>query len=357
MLTSKNHANFWVLPAFIVLLAVFFYFKPESYDKKNHDAVENHATAHIIRIASPDLSASKNNSTANALVDHIYLNKILEKEFAKENIKVEWNFFKGAGPAINEALANKQIDIAYLGDLAAIIGKSNGLDTKIIAATGRNNPSYLGVLPNKGYDSLEKLKGKQIGVWQGTAYQLSFNKFLKSQGYRPEDFKIVNLDTSAANAALAAKKIDATWGLIPVLALKKKGLAEVPLSTHNNKDGSGTMQSVFIARTDFLKENPALAQKFTEVLVDSYQWIANEENRAKAVNQVTSNAGFPKDLYEENIKNLALKDIYSPDIDLYFKEQLKTGIEEALDAKLIQKNINIEDWVDDHLIKESLKYE
>lgn len=288
------------------------------------------------------------------MVDHVYLNKILEKEFSKENIKVEWNFFKGAGPAINEALANKQIDIAYLGDLAAIIGKSNGLDTKIIAATGRNNPSYLGVLPNKGYDSLEKLKGKQIGVWQGTAYQLSFNKFLKSQGYRPEDFRIVNLDTSAANAALAAKKIDATWGLIPVLALKKKGLAEVPLSTHTNKDGSGTMQSVFIARTAFLQENPALAQKFSDILVDSYQWIAKEENREQTVNQVTNNAGFPKDLYEENIKNLALKDIYSPDLDPYFKAHLKTGIEEALDAKLIQKNINIEEWVDDQLIKKSL---
>lgn len=36
-------------------------------------------------------------------------------------------FFKGAGPVVNEALANGQVDFAYLGDLAAIIGKANGL--------------------------------------------------------------------------------------------------------------------------------------------------------------------------------------------------------------------------------------
>ncbi len=43
-------------------------------------------------------------------------------------------------------------------------------------------------------------------------------------------FPHINLDPAAANAALAAKQIDASWGLMPILALKQQKIVEVPLS-------------------------------------------------------------------------------------------------------------------------------
>ncbi|HWT38795.1 MAG TPA: nitrate ABC transporter substrate-binding protein, partial [Paraburkholderia sp.] len=38
--------------------------------------------------------------------------QLVEKEFAADGIKVEWLFFKGAGPAVNEAIADKSLDFA-----------------------------------------------------------------------------------------------------------------------------------------------------------------------------------------------------------------------------------------------------
>lgn len=38
---------------------------------------------------------------------------LLEKEFERDGIQVQWIFFKGAGPAVNEALVNKQLDFAW----------------------------------------------------------------------------------------------------------------------------------------------------------------------------------------------------------------------------------------------------
>ena len=35
-------------------------------------------------------------------------NNWLEQAFAADGVKVEWLFFKGAGPAVNEALSNKR---------------------------------------------------------------------------------------------------------------------------------------------------------------------------------------------------------------------------------------------------------
>ena len=51
----------------------------------------------------------------------VRVNNWLEEEFKASGIKVEWLFFKGAGPAVNEALSNKQIDFAYQGDLPSIV--------------------------------------------------------------------------------------------------------------------------------------------------------------------------------------------------------------------------------------------
>ena len=50
----------------------------------------------------------------------------LEEEFKKDNVKVEWYFFKGAGPAVNEAVTNKQIDFALQGDLPSTVARARG---------------------------------------------------------------------------------------------------------------------------------------------------------------------------------------------------------------------------------------
>jgi sulfonate transport system substrate-binding protein len=184
----------------------------------------------VIRIAVPDLSAGSKPS-AGGVVDVLRDQQLLEKEFAKDGIRIDWRFFKGAGPVVNEALANGQADFAYLGDLAAIIGKANGLDTRVLSAGVRGVKSYLGVVPGSGIHSLADLKGKRVAVFRGTANQLSFASALASQGLSERELKVINLDFNAANAALAAKQIDATWGLSNLLSLRERGLVELPVNS------------------------------------------------------------------------------------------------------------------------------
>ncbi|MFX6759751.1 TetR family transcriptional regulator, partial [Acinetobacter baumannii] len=57
----------------------------------------------------------------------------VEKELADlPGVKVDGSFFKGAGPAVNEAFANSQLDFALQGDLPSVIGRANGLKTRIL---------------------------------------------------------------------------------------------------------------------------------------------------------------------------------------------------------------------------------
>lgn len=357
----SNKKYIWALPILVIIIILFILFKPSSPDtvRENIQPIANNQVQKI-RIAVPDLSSSDKSSSGTPLIDNLYLNQLLQQEFAADNIQVEWQFFKGAGPVINEALANKQLDFAFLGDLAAIIGKANNIDTTLLVATGRKVNSYLGVLPNHDYSSLEKLKGKRIAVWQGTAHQLAFTQFIHSYGYSEKDFRIVNLDPAATNAALAAKQIDAGWGLIPILALKQQGLVDIPLSTLSRSDGQGTIQSGLIGRTEFIKQHPEIVQKLVTAVVKSAHWVSAQEHREQAIELVTKNVGYPIQLYKLNLENQDLKEIYSPLLDDFYLSHFQSGVDSALKAQLIRQGFDVKQWANPYFVNtaiQQLKYE
>ena len=102
-----------------------------------------------------------------------YTDKAIEEEFRKDGTKVEWIFFKGAGPAVNEALVNKQLDFAWQGDLPSIVHRVAGVKTKIIAGSGVRTGLYLGVVPGSGIQRIEDLRGKKVAVFKGTNLHLA----------------------------------------------------------------------------------------------------------------------------------------------------------------------------------------
>src|SRR6188768_3980152 len=107
----------------------------------------------------------------------------INKELKADNIKVEWNFYPGAGPATNEALANKLIDFAYHGDLPLIVGRSTGLKHKILLSLGRFGNTYFVVPAESNAKTLADLKGKRISVNKGTAGQLTLNRVFERYGF------------------------------------------------------------------------------------------------------------------------------------------------------------------------------
>ena len=139
--------------------------------------------------------------------------EFLEKEFADDpNIKIEWTFFKGAGPAVNEGFANDQLDFAYQGDLPALIGRATGLKTKYLLASGARKPLYLAAAKDSGIKSIEDLKGRKIALQRGTNGHLAAIKILEAHGLTERDVQVVNLDSAGTVAALTSKDIDAAFG-------------------------------------------------------------------------------------------------------------------------------------------------
>ncbi|MCU1716652.1 ABC transporter substrate-binding protein [Pseudomonas sp. 5P_3.1_Bac2] len=306
-----------------------------------------------IRIAVPDIGAGTNKSGAG-VVDVLRQQQIIEKEFAADGIKINWIFFKGAGPVINEAFANKQVDLAYLGDLAAIIGKSNGLDTRLLSAIARNIKYYLAVQPGSPIKNLTDLKGKRVGIFKGTANQLSFDAALASQGLTERDYQVINLDMNAANAALAAKQIDATWGVANVLALNAKGLADIPLSS-DDLNGAGSALTALVGSRQFVEENPEILARFIKAQQIAVRWLRDESNREAYIKLVSEQAGYPELLLRKDLDTSKFQEIFSPLLDKEFLAQLQQGVDIASQQRLIRKPFKVEEWVSGQFLDAALR--
>lgn len=148
-------------------------------------------TLRTIRIGVPDQSAGSQ-PFIEGPVGMAFIRHQLEEVFKPQGVEVQWQFFKGAGPAVNEALANRQLDFVYLGDLAAIIGKANGLPTRLLLGS-RGSESWLAVTKASGIKTLADLKGKRVAVYRGTADQLAFDRALQTAGLNERSLQVSTL--------------------------------------------------------------------------------------------------------------------------------------------------------------------
>src|SRR5471032_1811194 len=252
-----------------------------------------------IRIAVPDLSAGTQHS-GGGITDVLRDQQIFEKAFADQGIKIQWSFFKGAGPVINEAFANGQVDLAYLGDLVAI--------------------------------------------FRGTATQLSFDAALASQGLSEKDLKVINLDFSGAVAALAAKQIDASWSSSGLTALQAKGLAELPLNT-KDLGGAGSVQAVLVGTGKFVDEHPEAVAKLLKAQQQAVEWLTQDSNKDAYIQLVSGLASYPPVILQQDLKDQKLSDVFPSTLDPVFLGKLQDAVDLASQQKLIRKPFKVTDWV------------
>jgi sulfonate transport system substrate-binding protein len=161
---------------------------------------------------------------------------MLEEEFRKDNIHLRWHFFKGAGPATNEAFANHLIDFGFQGDLPSTVGKAGGLKTKIILSGGARLPSFVAVTSDSTAASIEDLKGRKVAIFKGTANQLAAARILDAHGLSEKDLKVYNMDTGTASAAIASKDIEAVFGGVDLFSLRDRGVAKIIYSIKGQEE-------------------------------------------------------------------------------------------------------------------------
>ena len=123
-------------------------------------------------------------------------NNWLEQAFAADGVRSN-GCSSRARPAVNEALSNKQIDFAYQGDLPQVVGRANGLKTKLLVASGVRNNLYLVAPVASPLSSIKDIRDHKVSIFRGTNGHLVAINVLAAHGLSERDIKGVNLDAAA----------------------------------------------------------------------------------------------------------------------------------------------------------------
>jgi len=268
-------------------------------------------------------------------------------------VKIEYAFFKGAGPAVNEAFANGQLDFASQGDLPQIIARANGLKTRQLAAGGAHAPMYLAVPPDSDIHTIKDLKGRKVALFRGTNNHLAAVKVLAANGMTERDFQGINMDEASANSALATRNIDAAFGNYGVLLLAEKGLARIAYST-KGQDAAFERQSTLIAADSFVSNHPDLTQRVVTAVVKAAYWSSQEQNR-EALFDIWARSGRPTSVYRDDFSNQSLKYRNTPLIDDYLINAYRVQAQQAKEYGLIRREVSVDGWFDAQFLNVALK--
>lgn len=268
--------------------------------------------------------------------------RYIEREIAGDpDLAVEWVFFKGAGPAVNEALAGGQLDFAFMGDLPSLSGRAAGLDTRIVMATNARDALYLVTTPASSIKGLSDLKGRKVAQFRGTSTHLASEGALQRAGLTSRDLQVYALDDASALAALAAGDVEAVLGKALFLTLVERGQARVAWSSKGDPR-AGPSNHLIVAGT-FERAHPDLVARVVKASVRAAAWASDEANR-EAVFALWEKSGTPAAVFRADYDGQRLAERLSPLVDDLLIDTYREKAARARDLSLVRRAVDVTGW-------------
>jgi taurine transport system substrate-binding protein len=206
-----------------------------------------------------------------------------KKMFEAEGLKPEYIKFLAAPPMF-AALQSASVDIADMGLAPAIIGKSQGIDIKIIAiALDVSSTNVLVARKGLTVTSPKDLKGKRVGAQRGTTPYFGLVRYLESDGLSLSEVDFIDLTAPNIVPAFRKGELDAAWVWSPWqnMLVSMGGTAVT-----NNRNVGALAPQVWAVRRQWARDNPQQLQTFLRVLDASFQQIGS--NQELAVKQLSA---------------------------------------------------------------------
>lgn len=206
-------------------------------------------------------------------------NQLLEKEFQKDGIKINWvSINSGAQQA--QAMAAGSLDVSAVMNTASLL-MANGAGNKIYIATGVARPTQVFAVVGKPGKQMkiEDLKGKKVAGPKGTALHQILVAALNSKGMNIKDVEFLQMDPAKAQAALLGGHVDAAL-LAAGLVIKANASGAKTIVT---ADGYVNPLLVMAASEKFVKENKPLLERIVKVHRQTTKWIGDNYEQAIAI--------------------------------------------------------------------------
>ncbi|HEY6832694.1 MAG TPA: ABC transporter substrate-binding protein [Pseudolabrys sp.] len=264
-------------------------------------------------------------------------------EFKGTPVKLEFTYFVNTGPAINEAFANNQLDVASYGSVPNVIGRANGLKTRILMSYG-GTTIFAGVRSGLPINSVKDLRGHKIAVQKATIVHWSLITSLRQNGLSERDVTLVDLKNADQLAAITAGSVDAIYGASFFLPLRDKGIVKV-IYNSNDQGAKATGFGAVVVSDEFQKTYPDATARITRGLLQAARWLGQEQNREEAF-KIWQRTGVTSEVLNEEFKGVALRDQFNPLLDGFFRAQYHDVIAFDREQKLIRNDVDLDQWIE-----------
>jgi sulfonate transport system substrate-binding protein len=204
---------------------------------------------------------------------------LLEKEFAKDGIKVTWVKTVSSSNAL-QFLNADAINFGSTAGSAALVARINGNPIKSVYVYSRPEWTALVTTKDSKITKLEDLKGKSVAMVRGTDPHIFAVRALLSVGLTDKDYKPVLVQQHAdGGTALLRGDVDAWAGLDPMMA------------QHEVKDGARLFYrnadlntwGILNVREEYLKDHPDIVRRVIAVYEEARKYSLANYSELKKV--------------------------------------------------------------------------
>ena len=198
-----------------------------------------------------------------------------QKLWQKHGLEARTKVFTN-GPLQIQALGTGDLDFGYIGPGAIWLPASGQAKIIAINTLGRADR----VIAQPGITSIQQLKGKTVGVPQGTSGDMILTLALQKAGMTKNDVKVVNMDPSTIVSAFSSKKVDAAGFWYPAIATIKKQVPDLAeLAKNTDFEQQVSFPTAFVAGNDVVAKDKDKTDKTIAVLRDAMAYRSAHMDR------------------------------------------------------------------------------
>jgi len=234
--------------------------------------------------------------------------KLWEAEGLEPTVKVFTN-----GPIQIQAMGAGSLNFGTIGPGALWLpasGKAKVVGVNDIGFSDR-------VIVQSTINSIAELKGKKVGVPQGTSGDMILRMALAKNGMTISDIQMVPMDPSTIVAAFTSKQIEAAGIWYPLIDTIKPRVPDMKeLASNQEFYPQTSFINTFVARNEIVEQNPDVVKKFLRVMKKAMDYrVANLD---RSIELTTAFLNAPKEVTDKVARSRKM--LSSQELDAFTKD-------------------------------------
>ncbi len=234
--------------------------------------------------------------------------KFWEAEGIEPSVKVFTN-----GPIQIQAMGAGSLNFGTIGPGALWLpasGRAKVVGVNDIGFSDR-------VIVQAGIGSMTDLKGKKVGVPQGTSGDMILRMALTKAGMTISDIQMVPMDPATVVAAFTSKQIDGAGIWYPLIDTMKPRVPDMKeLASNQDFYPQTSFINTFVARNEIVEQNPDMVKKFLRVMKKAMDYRA--ANLDHSIEITTAFLNAPKEATEKVARSRKM--LTAKELDAFTKD-------------------------------------